>query len=448
MQNTDPLNQKRTSRLRFDFRDSLAFRLAIVGILALLLLIPTSMIKSLIREREYTRDGAISEVSAKWGDPQTVTGPILSIPYKTFTKNDQGKVQTYTQYAHFLPTELKINGKIAPEMRKRSIYEVVVYTAALEISGSFTFTGFADWNINPQHVIWNDAQILLGITDMRGIRENVTLNWNNEQLSFNPGLPTSDVIGSGISTPITNLETGGVYNFSLSLDLNGSKNLFFYPLGEQTLVDITSAWTEPSFTGAFLPRDHKINESGFVANWQVLHLNRNYPQKWRSSSHEIYNSSFGVNLLVPVDHYRKSHRSIQYAIMLIALTFVSFFFIEVLNKLKVHPVQYILVGLALVLFYTLLLSISEHLNFDAAFLIAMVATIAMIGLYAKTIFKNLRLTVLLTGILFIMYGFIYIILQLQDFALLIGSIGLFVVLGFIMYVSRKINWYSMVEENE
>lgn len=196
-------------------------------------------------------------------------------------------------------------------------------------------------------------------------------------------------------------------------------------------------------TPAFLPDSRNVTDKGFTANWNVLHLNRNYPQVWKSNMYSIRDSEFGIVLLLPVDNYQKSYRSIRYAILFICFTFLVFFFIEVLNKIFIHPIQYILVGIALIVFYTLLLSLSEHVKYNFAFIISAVSTILLIAGYVKAILKSGKLTLLTSGILTILYTFIFVIIQLQDFALLIGSIGIFIILGLTMFFSRKIDWYDL-----
>jgi len=234
-----------------------------------------------------------------------------------------------------------------------------------------------------------------------------------------------------------------VYNFTLSLDLKGSQLLYFTPVGKVTDIALTSEWSNPSFNGAFLPDSREVNEKGFVAKWNVLHLNRNFPQSWTNNRHTIYNSSFGIDLLLPVDNYQKSYRSVRYAILFIGLTFLIFFFIEVLHKVFIHPIQYILVGVALIVFYTLLLSISEHLHYNFAFIISAIATLLLIAGYVRAILRSGSFTMLISGILTVLYTFIFVIIQLQDYALLIGSVGLFIIVGLVMYFSRKIDWYSL-----
>jgi inner membrane protein len=231
-------------------------------------------------------------------------------------------------------------------------------------------------------------------------------------------------------------------SFSFSVELNGSQSLSFIPLGKQTDVQLTSTWSNPSFSGAFLPASRDINEKGFNASWKVLNLNRNFPQQWIGNEYIVSESSFGVDFLLPVDHYQKNTRSAKYAIMFIGLTFVAFLLFELISKRKIHPVQYLLVGGALCVFYTLLVSFSEHIGFFWAYTISSVATIALISLYFNSIIGSARSTSLLSLMLVGLYLFLFTILQLQDYALLMGSIGLFAVISVVMYVSRRVDWYA------
>lgn len=426
-------------------KTSNTFRIISIGILILILLIPTSMVKNLILERKRSHSKIIKEISSKWGNEQTITSLVLSIPYKKYFKNRNNELVENIVYAHFLPKELKINGEIFTEIRYRSIYEVLLYNSKLKIEGKFLNPSFKDWSeITEGNILLKDAFISLGISDMRGIKDNLFLNWNGKQYDFNSGLENDDVISSGVMVkiPLEMPENSKFHKFSLDLNINGSEKLFFVPVGKSTEININSKWKTPSFDGQFLPDTRDISENGFSATWKISHLNRNYPQKWLETKHKIDYSSFGLKLLIPANQYQKSMRSIKYAVLFIALTFLSFFFIEVTNKKKIHPIQYILVGLALVIFFVLLVSISEHLNFDIAFILSCIAVTTLITLYTKAIFKDKKLAGIIASILIIIYGFIYTILQLEDFALLIGSLGLFIVLTFAMYFSRKIDWYG------
>ena len=434
-------------------KDNIYFKLGAIVLISLLLLIPTAMITSLVSERESTQDLAISEVSSKWGEKQTISGPIISIPYYKYVKVVSGKDSTekitqIKEYLHVLPSKLSIDGNILPEKRYRSIYEVVVYNSKLDISGLFNKIDLAALDIDPKNVLLDKAELIIGINDLRGIEEQVNLTWNNRTIPFNPGISSNDIAESGINALVKlDDKDSSFYSFNLSLNLKGSQLLYFTPVGKVTDIKIKSNWSNPSFNGAFLPDNRTVSDTGFKANWNVLHLNRNFPQSWTGNKYKIEDSAFGIDLLVPVDNYQKSYRSIQYAILFIGLTFLVFFFIEVLNKVYIHPIQYILVGISLVVFFTLLLSISEHLNYNIAYIISAVSTLLLVAGYVQAILKSRNLTFLMIGILTILYTFIFVIIQLQDYSLLIGSIGIFIILGLVMYFSRKIDWYNLNVNN-
>jgi len=433
-------------------KNSITIKIITIAILILLLLIPVSMVQSLIRERSYRQDNAIREVSSKWGEEQTIKGLVLTIPYKIYEKvyfgekQSEYKVVETIEYAHFLPESLNINGVISPEIRYRGIYEVIVYNSTIKIEGHFKAPDFEELEINEKDILWKSAFISLGLSDLRSIQNSVSLRWNQQEFGFNPGLATNDVIDNGISVQIPiegNNSIESKNEFSLDINFNGSSGLNFIPLGKLTHVQINSDWNSPSFIGAFLPDNRVINNDGFKADWEVLYLNRPYPQSFTGSMNNIDQTSFGVNLIVPVDEYQKSTRSAKYAALLITLTFLIFFFIQILNRVRIHPIQYIIVGLALCVFYTLLIALSEHIAFDFSYLISSISIVGLITFYAKNIFKIKKLTAIIGLILSFLYLFIYFIIQMEDYALLMGSIGLFVVLAVIMFLSRKIDWYAI-----
>ena len=430
-------------------KNNIYFKIGTIVVIALLLLIPTSMIKILIHEREAIQREAIREVSSKWAEEQTISGPFISIPYYRYVKEISAKDSTeqivqIKDYIHILPSELKISGNLNPEKRQRGIYEIVVYNSKLEIDGIFNNLDIKALEIEPENILYDKAEFVVGIKDLRGIEKEVNLSWNNDKISFNPGVSSNDIVSSGINALINiNPNDSSSYNFNLSLDLKGSQLLYFTPVGKVTDIDLASDWANPSFNGAFLPDTREVTTKGFTANWNILHLNRNYPQIWTSNRYSISESSFGIDLLLPVDNYQKTYRSIRYAILFITFTFLVFFFIEVFKKVFIHPIQYILVGVSLIVFFTLLLSISEHLNYNFSFIISAIATLALIAGYVRAILSSTKLALLISGILTVLYAFIFVIIQLQDYALLIGSIGIFVILGLVMYFSRKIDWYSL-----
>ncbi|MCK5061713.1 cell envelope integrity protein CreD [Candidatus Parcubacteria bacterium] len=452
-------------------KTSLSLKLFIIGFLIAILMIPTGMIAVLVNEREDRQEKAFREVSEKWGLEQSITGPVLTVPYKKVfesTIGNEKKVDEVLRYAHFLPKKLNVDGVINPEIRKRGIYEVVVYKTELEISGEFMAPDFLKWDIASEDIMHDKAFVSLGIPDMRGVKENIDLKWNDKKYAFKPGVETNDIFSSGVNSKVAidKDDKAKKYNFSLKLVLNGSRDLHFTPIGKETNVKLASVWPDPSFQGAFLPNTHEITDQGFTANWKVLELNRNFPQsflgalsgepnapmpqerfdKYAPTAMQYNNfsaSDFGVRLLVVADEYQKTVRALKYSIMLLSLTFMILFFFEALNKKRVHPLQYILIGLSLSLFYVLLLSIAEHLGFDCAYFISVFSIVGLITFYSKSVFRVWKPAIIESLILIFIYGFIYIILQLEDYSLLVGAIGLFVILSIVMYVSRKIDWYNV-----
>lgn len=425
-------------------------KLVTIFFLAIMLLIPTAMIRSLVVERKSRQAEATSEIVSKWGNEQRITGPILAVPYYTYDLDkDNKKTNEQKQLAYFLPDRLTISGMMLPEVRYRGIFQVAVYSTNIKVNGSFNSLNL---NLSGKYTVidWKGAFLTIGISDLRGINDSISFSWNDSWLECEPGVKIGEMIKSGIT--VNNIlekePEDESFTFSAEISLKGSQNLSFVPVGKETVVNLNSAWSNPSFEGAFLPVSREVSDDGFSASWRVLELNRNYPQKWHGTIHNLDESAFGVSLLLAVDSYQIAERSMKYAILFISLTFMVFFFVEILRKLKLHPIHYILVGIGLVLFYLLLLSLSEHLGFGWAYIIASFGIIALITSYSKGIFKNNKLTLMMAGFLVILYSLLYILLQMQDYALLLGSVSLFVILAIVMYLSRNVDWYSIGRRGE
>jgi inner membrane protein len=430
-------------------KNAVILKVAAIAFLTLMLLIPTAMITSLVSERKGRQIEASNEISSKWGYEQRVVGPILTVPYYTYDlSKDLKKINVTQKLAYFLPEELNINAELNPEVRYRGIFQVAVYGSNIRLDGYFSAPKF-ELNQSNYEINWKGAFFTLGISDLRGIKESIKFLINETEMYCEPGVSIGGTVGSGVTVnyPINPLSDINKYKFSVNLSLNGSKSISFIPIGKETTASILSAWNNPSFDGAFLPANREINDDGFSANWKILELNRNYPQKWYDRDVKFDSSAFGVSLILPVETYQVTERSIKYAVLFISLTFMVFFFIEILKKLRVHPIQYILVGFGLILFYLLLLSLSEHLGFGLAYIVASAGIVVMISGYSKSIFKSNLLALLMAGFLVLLYGFLYILLQMQDYALVLGSAGLFIILAVIMYLSRKIDWYAIENRN-
>lgn len=424
----------------------MTMRALLVAVLVLLLLIPLSMVEGLVHEREWRKDEAVSEVSASWGGSQTITGPLITVPYQANVRVqlDNGRVEMreVTQYAHFLPEKLEVDASMEPEKRHRGIYDVVVYKGNVSIKAGFPAMGRLLPSV-ASALRWEEASLCLGISDMRSIKQQVVARTQGRAVSFEPGLPSDDVASSGISAalPMDSIALEQPFTLDLSLALNGSGSFRVVPVGRTTTATVASPWPDPSFQGAFLPDSSGVGPDGFRAQWTVLHLNRPYPQEFTGSRNmELEQSAFGPDLFQPVGQYQKSNRATKYGVMLIVLVFLVFFFVEVLQKLRIHPIQYLLVGLALCVFYTLLIALSEHIGFSWAYVTAAAAVIGLVVFYARSVFKDMKSTQLLGLVMLLVFGFMFTVINQEDYALLIGSIGLFIVLAIVMAVSRKIDW--------
>ncbi|TGM09632.1 cell envelope integrity protein CreD, partial [Leptospira barantonii] len=312
------------------FRNSLTIRIVGIGILALLLLIPSFMVSNLIQERQQTRNEAEAEVTSKWGDSQTIGGPIVSVPFYDSIKNDRGEIESILRYAHFLPEELQITGTVKPEKRYRGIYVVPLYQGELILQGRFGALDKHSLPISNKDLLWSEAFLSLGISDVKGIREKISVDLGGVKKEMGPGTRSNDVFVSGVSLK-TPWDATLSKEFSLKLSFNGSKELFFLPMAKETKVNLDSPWQTPSFEGDFLPDFRDVTNSGFKANWKVLELNRNYPQDFiaDSQSNGINGYRFGVRFLLPVDEYHKTVRSSKYGELFLLLTFITYFFIEV-----------------------------------------------------------------------------------------------------------------------
>lgn len=436
----------------------------IIGMLVLLLLIPTYYVQNLIQEREARQKEAIAEVNSRWAGRQNITGPVIVIPYWEVVGDSTKKVRT-KHFASFLPDELNIRSVVSPQEKHRGIYKVMLYTSKNDVSASFDEINPLRLNIPQENMLWNEAFIKMYVSDTKGLNEELIVKWNNRPVTLSPQTGADGAAAGGLSAPLNlaNAEDFKNIQVSATVDLSGSEQLLFTPIGKTTTVKLKSSWPHPSFTGNILPQTSDIKDSGFNATWKSLAHKRNFPQQWKDgaylvddhdlrridyatatapsyNSNDITSSAFGTDLFVPVNGYQKTMRSIKYAVLCILLTFAAFFLIETTQNKSVHPFQYGLIGLALILFYTLLLSFSEYVGFNLSYIIASIATISLIAWFVKGILTSNKLTTMLTMVLLLMYTYIFTILQLQDYALLLGSVGLFLTLGVIMSFTRKMQW--------
>lgn len=436
-------------------------KLIYIGVITLLMLIPLVFIQNLVKEREKNQVDVIEEINQKWGNKVLIEGPILKIPYykgKSIhtkkAKNIEVEIEefainrsTYQNpnellYVYILPDELHIDGSLLTDTLNRNIYESVVYTSNLKLNGHFSKELLNSSLFKENTILWDKATIQVLTSNLKGIRSrlNISLNDNTYNLKSKRNSGSSLHL---LETNDINLNNNDEINtFSINLEIAGSQELQFIPIGRETQVKLTSNWTAPSFNGNFLPdpKTKSIDKSGFTAQWKVLQVNRGFEQVFNDKIPNLNYSAFGVNLVVPVDEYHKTERSSKYGYLVIGLTFLVFFLLQSYSKINIHPIQYVLIGLALCMFYTLLLSISEHTSFLKAYCTASFSVIGLLAIYSRSILNSVKFSVFITGSLFVIYSFILVIIQIESYSLLFGSVGLFLILSGIMIMSRKIDW--------
>lgn len=440
-------------------KTSITARMLMVGILVVILLIPLAFIEELINERSLRQQEVVNEISDKWGNEVLLYGPILKIPYKIFkekTVTDAITKKVFTEtieeirYGYFFPDTLNINSTINPEEKSRGIYKTAVYQSTMKMIGQFTKPDFSEIDVKDESVIWGKAKIVMQTSNLKGVNDLVSINLGENSYDFsskysgNTSSLTNQIVMQDLESKTIDLKDLPIETnktFDLDLNINGSKQIRFIPIGKETKAQITSNWKTANFFGAFLPfNDDKINDNGFDAKWKILDINRAFSQQHFNYLPDLRTFAFGVNFMIPVDEYQKSERSAKYGFLVIGLTFLIFFLIQTLSKIPIHPFQYLMIGLALTMFYTLLVSISEHSNFLKAYLTAGASVIILITLYSRSILKGLKFPLFISASLTALYAFIFVIIQLENYALLVGSIGLFIILAIVMFVSRKIDW--------
>jgi inner membrane protein len=414
-------------------------KLMVLFVMALVLYLGTFLVGGLIDERQGHQDKAQQFFRTSWGDQQTIAGPFISIPYRKQLKDGTQEVH----YAYLMPRSLKLDNQLNTFQRKRGIYEVPVYRAEQQYTGSFKMDDLLTGGLPLQALMLDKAVLSFGLSDVSALERVEYLKLNGKEYEAEPSLPTQDVASEGISVSI-NLSGLTELNFDAAMSVRGTERIAFLPTGKSTDITITSAWPSPSFFGRFLPNERPdTNGKGFSGQWKLQHLNRGFPQAWVGSKYNLKGESFGVSMMEPVNNYTQSERIIKYALLVIGLVFTIFFFIELLQGRNIHPLQYLLVGFALCLFYSLMVAFSEHIAFIWAYWSAALMTILLISGYLKSVLKSNQPAIFSLLSMTAIYGFLYMLLLQEDYALLIGNIGLFVVLAEVMYFSRKVKWSSI-----
>lgn len=437
-------------------------RLFVMGVLLVALQAPLTMMCGAVSERTSRRNDVTNEVAGNWGDMQVIGGPVLTIPYRYLWDNAEGRPQAdgrppaqatpYIAYYNILPEELEITGTLESSERRRTIFKVIVYTAHFKVRGRFPKPSLTEVRAVPNGILWDQATVNVGVTDPKGIARPITLTWNGQPQTFVPGAARNGMFERGVHAPAPGVSADETdpLRFEFDLDLRGTRQLSFIPSGNETTVRLTSPWPHPSFVG-MPPDTPRVDAQGFEATWRVPYFGRGFPPAWKIGETQqdpqiaapAQAAAFGVALLQPVDLYVQTDRAIKYAALIIVMTFVIAFLWEIMGSALVHPIQYLFVGFALCVFYLLLLSLAEHIGFDVAYVLAAAATVFLLAWYWSWVLSGRRQGVVMGAVLTILYGYLYLLLRLEDYALLAGSIGVFVMLTAVMFLTRRVNWFEL-----
>lgn len=473
MSATTPGDRPRPSFLE-QLLHSRLLRVLLLGFLSLLLMIPLGSIRDVIAERQQTRDAAKTELATQWGGPQTLAGPFLVLPYNEHhveKKDGKDVAVTTTSRVVLLPETLDIDATQNTEERRRGLFMLPVYRAQATITGHFAHPDLGGIGVAQADVQWQDAEIVLMLSDLRALTGAVQVQIGDQSLPFQPG-------GGSLLTGMTEYSfgrdhpeiegccgalgrehKGGVIHarwtgldasaptlpFSLPLSFNGSDALRLAPVGRVTKVHLRGDWPSPSFDGATLPRTREVANAGtgFTADWEIPDLSRSYGQLWRDSDipyPALGASSFGLRLFPAVDQYFMAHRAVKYAQLFVVLTFALYWLFELVGGVRLNPLQYLLVGAGLTTFYLLQLALSEHLGFPLAYLIASVAVTVQITLYSWAALHKLWRALGIGAAMGGLYAYLYSALQEENYALLSGAVAVFVMLSLIMWLTRRVDW--------
>lgn len=427
------MEEQNTSKLT-KWTQSLTFKVLVTGLLILILLIPLEMVKGVIHEREQKQDEAAWSLSSTWGTDQTVAPPILRLPIYEYNKENK---LVFHHHLYLNPDEVTFEVQINPQEKHKGIFKVPVYESEIQYSGSISPEKLKTAVGSSLVPLWSKAQWVVHISDLGGLSGITPITANNQTSEFKPDQSNSALNEESIAASYRGDDSTAI-KFSGKLQLRGTRSLHFIPLAGNTKTKINGIWKNPSFSGAFSPTSD-IQEDRFSASWNILEINRPLPSTFTSSLNSASESKFGVDLFQPMNYYKISYRSVKYAILILITTFSSFLLFQLIYGINLHTLQYVLIGAAQVLFYSLLVSLSEQVGFNLAWAISTLVVVTMIGFYSKSALKNKNLTIGLVACIFFSYLFNFIILNLEDLALLFGTIGLFGLLGVVMYFTRNIN---------
>ena len=429
------------------FTSSGGFKITMLVIIILLLLIPINMIRGLVSERSYRAGSAEESIMEVWGSQFSLYGPVIRIPV---TEEEQYRIINKALW--ITPKDVFIEADFSAERKRRGIFSVALFSGNVSVTGSFTYERVMN-ELKPNQTIFPEqAEIIIGLASQKGIRRIITADWNGSELFFKPGNRNFNAgnpadIGVNALSPF---DTDNINTFNIQFAIQGGKSMRMLPIGETTSANIKSDWPSPSFQGGSLPASYTLSEKGFDAQWEISYLSRSIPLFWFTGERgeieprmNFQRELFGADFFKPLDHYALNERAVKYAILFLVIPFIALFFLEIFSRRSIHPAQYLLSGLANVIFYLLLLSISEHIPFSFAYLIAGAALTCMMTLYARSLLLDWMQSAYMGLVMALLYLILYLTLNAEDWALLIGSITAFIICALVMFLTRKIDWNNL-----
>lgn len=422
-------------------------KMILMCVLVVLFLIPLGIIKNVIRERRSYQREAISSITRPLGGQTELQGICIAVPYKEYTEiyeaNGTKRRESKTRYLIFAPSSYALSISVQPYYLTRGIFKVPVFNGTANLQAQFSAPDYSYFDISPNDILTDEALLIVGFSNTKNLTSQPKVNLNGTNLALSP--ITYNAVSpfqTSVFYTLSGIAWDEAAHLSGKIDFQGGEGIHITPIASDNAITMTSDWPSPSFSGGWLPSERNLSESGFTAHWNIAGLSTVYPHSWRSETN-FEAESFSVSFMIPVDAYKKTERSVKYALLFLLIPFIALLISEVFSKAKIHPIQYCLIGLSDVIFYLLLLSVSEHIPFNITYLLCAVSVCALTLFYAAAIFKSIAWGALLSVIQLISYIFLYGTLQAEDYALLIGSIGLFAVLALLMFITRKIDWYAL-----
>ena len=423
------------------WQDGLGFKACLIGALLLIMLIPLMMIGSLVEERASRATEVINAIGEVWGHEQEIVGPFLILPYDdVVSKTDEGE-KLVRRTLVLLSKTLKVNGNFDVERRSLGLFDTNVYTAHLKINALFDLSKEIA-GLDPARLQLDAIVASLVLGDLRGLQGNISVTANGQKLEVEPGSGTTQ-ISPGVHVVLpNNLDKTDSLDIEISFSLRGSEAFNIWPSGGTTEINLKSAWQSPSFLGRFSPSQRSVTADGFTAKWEILRMAQGIGPVLREGNSFSKFQNASVRFVEPVNSYSMSERSIKYGSLFVLLTFAVLYLFEILAKKKVHPVQYMLMGLALCLFFLALLALSEHVPFGVAYGLASLIVVTLVSAYAKSVTRSSGWTIGIGVIQSTLFAFLYGVLMLEDMALLAGATLLLAGLASAMYLTRNVDWYQ------